>query len=294
MIIKKIDIHVHSTVRRGFLRPNGTTYATPDELRSIYDRLGIESGVNLPSCIPECSYHFITNEEAAELASAHSETYLFFCNVDPRSGENSPDTDLSRFLLHYKALGAKGVGEVTCSLEFDDPRVYNLFSHAEKCGMPLTFHVGNPGMGDYGLIDFLGLPKLEKALAAFPKLIFLGHSQKFWAEISGDLTEELRDGYPTGPVAPEGRVEVLMERYPNLHGDLSAWSGYNSLARDPAHAFRFLEKFQDRLYFGTDCCSPADDLPLSAWLDEAVEKGRISRTAYEKISRRNAERLLGL
>ncbi len=292
--MKKIDIHVHSTVRPGVLRPNGTTYATPEELRGIYDRLGVERGVNLPSCIPECSYHFITNEEAIGLARAHPETYLFFCNVDPRWGENSPDTDLSRFLLHYKGLGAKGVGEITAQLDFDDPRVHNLFRHAERCGMPLTFHVGDPGYGDYGLIDGLGLPKLEKALAAFPKLVFLGHSQKFWAEISGDLTEALRAGYPTGPVAPGGRIEALMDRYPNLHGDLSAWSGYSALVRDPEHAYRFLEKFSDRLYFGTDCCSPKDDLPLSAWLDEAVAAGRISRRAYERISRGNAERLLGL
>jgi uncharacterized protein len=292
--MKKIDIHVHSTVRRGLLRTNGTTYATPEELREIYDRLGIERGVNLPSCIPECSHHVITNEEAAELARAHPETYLFFCNIDPRWGDNSPDTDLSRFLLHYKALGARGVGEITAQLDFDDPRVYNLFAHAESCGMPLTFHVGDPGCGDYGLIDALGLPKLERALAAFPKLVFLGHSQKFWAEISGDLTAEQRNGYPTGPVAPGGRIEALMTHYPNLHGDLSAWSGFNALSRDPEHAYRFLEKFQDRLYFGTDCCSPTDDFPLSAWLDEAVEAGRISRGAYEKIGWGNASRLLGL
>ena len=35
-LVKKIDIHVHTTRRKGMCRPAGTDYATPEELRKMY------------------------------------------------------------------------------------------------------------------------------------------------------------------------------------------------------------------------------------------------------------------
>lgn len=43
---------------------------------------------------------------------------------------------LSYFMEHYKALGAKGVGEVTANYPFDHPFMKNLFYHAQRCGLP--------------------------------------------------------------------------------------------------------------------------------------------------------------
>ena len=39
--------------------------------------------------------------------------------------------------------------------------------------------------------------------------------------------------YPDGPVAPGGAIDTLMDKYPNLHGDLSAGSGAGAISRDP-------------------------------------------------------------
>ena len=146
---------------------------------------------------------------------------------------------------------------------------------------------------DWESIDELGLPRLEKVLGMFPKLKFLGHSQKFWAEI-GQCDEVSRNGYPTGKVTP-GRVVELMRKYPNLCGDMSAGSGANAMIRDPEFAYAFMEEFQDRLYFGLDICAPQDSgirVQLGQFLDESMQKGKISYTAYEKISRGNALDLL--
>ncbi len=295
--IRKIDIHVHIRAKKGIERgaPGAGTYATPEELRVIYDQIGVEKGVNLPSMGIECGHYRITNEEALDIAQAYPETLDWFCNIDPRWGKNSPETDLSYYINYYKALGAKGVGEITANLPFDEPRVLNLFYHAQACGMPLIFHIGDFGYGDYGLIDEVGLPRLEKVLRLYPKLQFLGHSQKFWAEISNDVTAENRRGYPKGRVTP-GRVVELLRRYENLCGDLSAGSGFNAVSRDPEFGYAFLEEFQDRLYYGTDICDSRNItnpmLKLSAFLDEAAENGCISEAAYYKISRGNAEKLL--
>lgn len=300
--LKKIDIHVHAVPERFIERmgAEGGGYATPAELRTIYDRFNIEGGVLLPEGPhAECSYDTLSQREACRMVEAHPETFVgWFCNINPLMGDNAVDTDLSFFLLQLKAKGAKGIGELTLNRPFDDPYVLNLFHHAERCGMPVTFHIGAPGGHDYGLIDEIGLPRLEKVLKMFPGLRFLGHSQKFWAEIGGGLTQEERAGYPTGKVQPGGRVVELMRSYPNLCGDLSAGSGCNAMMRDPEFAAGFMEEFQDRLYFGTDICDPRNiDNPmmrLSGFLDELAESGAISYAAYEKISRKNALELLNV
>lgn len=295
MKVKKIDIHVHSCNETGIERLDvGGTYATPAQLIEMYDKIGIEKGVILPNVSPACRFYPVTSEEAHLMVSENPDRFEWFCAVDPRMGKNSPDADLSYFLNYYKAMGAKGVGEVTANLYFDDPFVLNLFKHCELCNMPVTFHIGLMG-NDYGLVDELGLPRLEKVLGMFPNLTFLGHSQKFWSEISSDVTDENRSTYPTGKVK-EGRVVELMRKYKNLCGDLSAGSGYNALSRDPEYAYKFIEEFQDRLFYGTDICDPRNItnpmLKLAAFLDDAVEKGYISEAAYLKVSRQNALKLL--
>ncbi|MEA4823013.1 MAG: amidohydrolase family protein [Clostridiaceae bacterium] len=287
-IVPKIDIHVHTTPDALVFRRDGSTYATPRELRAMYTEIGVERALLLPSPLE------LSNREARNLVRDNPDVFgWWFCNFSAHAYENSPEEDLSRTLLSYKKAGAKGVGELTENLYFDDPFVLNLFRHAELCGMPVTFHIGDMGH-DYGLVDEVGLPRLERVLGMFPRLTFLGHSQKFWAEI-GLCDEESRKGYPTGKVTP-GRVVELMRRYPNLCGDLSAGSGSNAIMRDPDFGYAFLEEFQDRLFYGTDICDPRNItnpmLKLSSFLDDAMLSGKISCTAYEKISRGNALDLL--
>ena len=159
--------------------------------------------------------------------------------------------------------------------------------------MSMVFHVGTKE-SPYGIYDELGLPGLERALDAFPDLLFIGHSQPFWAEIGPDASYENRNGYPTGRVKPGGRITKLLRKYKNLNCDLSAGSGYNALTRDPGFGYAFIEEFQDRLYYATDIAAPKDYdfLKLASWLDEAVESNNISRNAYEKIIRLNALKVL--
>jgi predicted TIM-barrel fold metal-dependent hydrolase len=103
-------------------------------------------------------------------------------------------------------------------------------------------------------------------------------------------------GWPEGKVADGGSIVKLMRKYPNLYGDLSAFSGYNALARDPEFAYKFMEEFKDRLLYGTDISAPYHiDRPmikLAAFLDEAVTAGKISYDAYLRISRDNALEIL--
>jgi len=48
------------------------------------------------------------------------------------------------------------------------------------------------------------------------------------------------------------------------------------------------------LLFGTDMANCEMTFPLGNWLDEQEHAGRLSRSAYEKICRTNAEKLFHL
>ncbi len=289
-----IDCHCHIAPDKSVTNPEGETFTTPDELIAMLDRAGIDRAALLPAVSPDGNHRIVTSEQAIAIAAAHPTRFFPFCNVDPRQMKNDPSSDLSRLLTYYRDAGCRAVGEITANLAFDDPRVWNLFRHCQAVGLPVTFHVG-PQFGNcYGLVDDLRLPKLEKTLREFPDLVFLGHSQPFWSEISPDVTVETRNTYPKGPVRPGGRVPELLERYPNLYGDLSAGSGFNAVSRDEAFGCAFLERFQDRLLFGTDICAPTNDTPLVDYLRGLHSGGRLSDVAFEKIAWRNANRVFRL
>ncbi len=291
-----IDIHVHARMfdvpERNM--PGGGRYATPQELMEMLRPRGVRAVCTFARVNPEVGWFMQSVEEILWAAEEYPDFIIPFMNIDPRQCLNHPDADLSYLMNHYKERGCKGVGEVCANLRFDDPRMKNLFRHAQACELPITFHLAPKEFGYYGIIDELGLPGLENTLREFPDLRLFGHSQPFWAEISGDLKEDERNTYPAGEVVEGGTVVRLLREYPNLYGDLSAGSGYNAVSRDPEFGYAFMTEFADKLLFGTDVADVRNETPLIDFLNEAVEKGHISREVYEKIGWRNAERLLAL
>ncbi|HCU34416.1 MAG TPA: hypothetical protein DGT21_02910 [Armatimonadetes bacterium] len=294
-----IDMHIHIAAISDIAWAPGTTGpASPEQFIEMYDEVGIAKGVMLPLAIPECNYLTQSNEDILMIARKYPDRFIPFCNIDPRLLRNSPDVDLSFVINHYKDKGCRGIGEMTANLWWDDPRVTNLLDHAEKCEMPLIFHIAHQEGGMYGLIDEFGLPKLEQQLQAHPDLLLLGHSAAFWSHISGDVTPETWGGYPKGSVADGGRIPELMRKYPNMIGEMSAGSGYNAVSRDPEFGYAFFNEFQDQLVFGTDVCRPQnkDDvlINLKNFLEDALAKGRISQQVFDKLTHQNAQRILKL
>lgn len=290
-----IDIHVHACKTATTAFCGRQVCSTPEQILPIYEEHEIESGVVLPIVSPECTLLPQSNEEILELCQMHPGRLVPFCNLDPRAFTNSPTAPLREALEYYRDRGCRGIGEVTANLPFNDAKVENLFAAVQEVGFPLIFHVAPMAGNCYGLIDeSAGLPLLENALRRFPKLIFIGHSPGFWTEIARLEKPGDRMAYPKYPVREEGVVPKLMRDYENLHGDLSAGSGYNALARDPEYAVRFLNEFQDRLYYGTDICAPRMPSPLDRFLLDLRAQGGISEEVFGKVARENARRLLGL
>lgn len=183
----------------------------------------------------------------------------------------------------------KVCGEWKFRIPFDDPRCIELFRKAGKLRMPVVLHLDVPWRKQDGRMvydpNWYGgaVANLDRALAACPETIFIGHAPGFWREISADA-DERSEGYPKGPVTGPGRIYGLFDRHPHLYADLSAGSALTALERDPAHAAAFLARYADRLLFARDYYG--QDL----W--KFLETVDLPTDAAEKICFRNAERLV--
>lgn len=294
--MKYIDIHAHAYRKP---TPFVTKFCTAEELIERYDVNGIETGFVLPVVNSEI-YLPQANEDILDMVEAYPGRLLPFCNVDPRALINRADARLDEVLQYYKDRGCLGVGEIMPNMPMDDERVQNLFACAEKVGLPVTTDGSDRPHGDFGLYDLPGLPMLEHTLQRFPELKFIAHGPMFW----GEYTVNCRPAYlkpifrndglqyrahrQSGPIEREGVCQQLLRGYPNLYGELSDAAYW--LRRDEDFAVKFLCEFQDRLFFGTDCCNSevGIEFPLKKWFDYMHESGKLPTEVWKKICRNNA------
>lgn len=293
-----IDAHAHVFAFPKIKgRPGGTTFMAAADQIAVMNAKGVDKAVILPLNNPETPTEHQSIGEVLYICEKYPGRFIPFCNIDPRLPRR-PDLikadDFNFLLEQYKELGCKGLGECTARLYWDDPSVLLLLEACAKFGFPVTFHTITADINNYGLIDEIGLPRMEKALIKFPDLKLFGHSPGFWSEISGGITLEEKDGYPKTSVKPGGKLKDLMRRYPGLYGDLSAGSGLNALRRDPVHAYEFIDEFQDKLILGLDYCSVKNDMKHIEWFKSALKEGHVGADAYEKIMWKNINKAINL
>jgi len=164
-----------------------------------------------------------------------------------------PDAEL--VLTQAVKSGAQGFGEMKFHVAADGPELRRVYALAADLRVPILIHfqevdhVSNEGTWSTGFAK-----TFESVLKAYPRTTFIGHADAFWANVSEDYHNEA--AYPTGPIRRGGVTDRLLGDYPNLFGDMSAVSGNNAIARDPAFTADFLKRHQDKLLFGSDCsCS---------------------------------------
>lgn len=296
-----IDIHSH--VYKHPL-PFVTPFYDPEQLIAAYDHAGIDKAVLLPVVSPEI-YFPQSVDEVLDICHAYPDRFIPYCNVDPRSMTNTDRAPLTKVLEYYKNKGCKGVGEVMPNLPLMHPMVQNLFQAASDVELPIVYDGSDQLAGDFGLYDDPGLPQLEHTLQRFPKLKIFGHGPVFWAELGKlktpgsrafvfDLNGEQVGCFPDGEFE-EGVVPTLLRRYENLQCDLSDGTPITNLSRDREYCIRFLNEFQDRLFFGTDACNTHFDFtPFITFFQDLLHENAISQSVYDKIMYQNAARLLEL
>lgn len=287
--MKKIDLHMHVMTMLNIPKIGKINISNPGKMIAHMDELGISKAVLMSS--GEKKVPMGKNKTNRKICQKYPERFAWMCTVDPVDADTVYDR-----LKSYKEQGAIGVGEFTINRKLNDPFLQAVFAAAEKLELPVTIHMSPEEGYSYGVVDEPRLPLLEEVLQKYPNLKVLGHSQTFWIEMSGDAPDdkEGRNSWGKGPVAEGGRVPELFAKYPNLYGDLSANSAGQAIMRDPEFGLKFLETYADRLFFATDMVNSDMVFPLGGWLDEQVEKGSLSREAYEKICWGNAQRVFGL
>lgn len=295
-----IDMHTHI----GDLRALSNMHRKPiliEDLIARLDEEGIDKAVLLPwPASPEGLQFPGLFQPQPDVLSQIGEGQRYpdriipFGNVDPRWGGNTAKTDFSWLFERFVQMGCVGIGEIGANLPYDDPRVVNLFRQCGEWRFPVTIHATGAGEGQYGLIDEPGSPHLLNLLRQAPDTIIIGHGPGFWAQISADATAADLLGYPKGAIRGEGMVQKLLRDFPNMYADISAHSGYNALTRDPEYGVRFLNEFQDKLLFGTDVCFSDEGgrMPHLNYLKQRLSAGDISQEVYDKITYRNATKVL--
>jgi len=287
--IKYIDIHTHLGA---FFH---SQELTAELLVRFMDQHQVERACVLPLVSPESAPIPQPVSTALRAYEDFPERIIPFCVVDPRvltppgqrTGHVGGVKGLIDMLKRYQDAGCKGLGEHKTGLNFDAPQQMFLYEACDTVGFPILFH-----LDDIRNPDTPGLPRLEAVLKAFSKLPLIGHAAGFWASISGDATIEDFGRYPNVPlpVAPGGALDRLMDKYPNLYGDLSEPGGEKAIARDLAYGREFLIRHADQLLFGTDVLMPNQKIPQFALLDSL----NLPEHVQYKIYRGNAIKLLKL
>ena len=215
--------------------------------------------------------------------------------------------DAEQVLTQAVKDGARGFGEMKFHVAADGPELRRIYALAAELHVPILVHFQEvdhfPNEGAWAT----GYARtFASVLEAFPKTIFIGHADAFWANLSADYHDEA--AYPTGPIARGGVTDRWLGDHPNLFGDLSANSGNNALSRDPQFTADFLRRHQDKLLFGSDCsCSDGHGGGVSQANNPAAARlagkcvaretlGLLQRAASPEVRRKivwtNAHRLL--
>ncbi|OGS18369.1 MAG: hypothetical protein A3J83_06410 [Elusimicrobia bacterium RIFOXYA2_FULL_40_6] len=277
-----IDIHTH--IGRLLLnRP----WLTAEKLISAMNKSGIEKSVVLPVENPEELDYYVTTEYVLQECSRYRKRLIPFCGIDPRH-RYPPKSKLMAFnpfpiIKEYVKCGCKGVGESLAGIPIDDPMNEAVYDACNRLKLPILIHIDS-----WINRDRHGLPGLEKMASKYKLVKFILHGPGWWKEMSGDSNSD--EDYPNGKIIPGGRVGYLLDKYPNIYGDLSASSGYNALTRDAEYTVKFLEKNHTKLLFGTDYLAPRQKVPIVAF----IKNIKISSKTFEAITQKNAIRILNL
>jgi predicted TIM-barrel fold metal-dependent hydrolase len=279
-----VDIHQHLSYSgrpdRAFLAHQRTlgvakTILLPAgrSVRSTATLDGVANGLQVSA---------LGNEACSRFSRSHSSGFAFGAN-------EVPDVDgATREIERYLRRGAVLIGEQKFGVECDSLHMQEIYRLAEAHGVPVLMHFQ---FNRYNL----GFERFHRMLEKFPKVVFIGHAQTWWANIDGNHRDQ-SVLYPKGPVAAGGLTDRYLADYGNLYADLSAGSGLNALTRDTSFAQQFVIRHQDRLLFGTDCsdhegagakCQGAQTLA-------AIRRLVASREVERKLLYENARRLFRL
>ncbi len=187
--------------------------------------------------------------------------------------------------------GIRGLGEWKFRVTLDDPDGIRIWRWAGKQKLPVVIHMDSPRMPpndpDAWSHAWYGgdADHLERALREASETVVLGHGPGFWRYMTGKEAQ-INAVYLNGAAdyCDGGRLVELLDKYPNLHGDLSAGSALFALKCLPDGGKAFLTRYQDRMLFGRDY--------FDSRMRDHIESLGLDAAAKAKILGGNAMRLV--
>jgi len=223
------------------------------------------------------------NDACEKFVAAHKAEYRFAAN-------EVPDVkDATKEIERYLKRGALLIAEQKFGVECDSPEMQRLYQLAQAHQVPVLMH------WQFQMYNY-GFERFHKMLEKYPRVIFLGHAQTWWANIDRNYRDDAAQLYPKGPVTKGGLTDRYLSDYANMYGDLSAGSGLNALSRDEDFTRDFLTRHQDKLVFGSDCSDAEGSGPKcqGSQTIAAVRRLAANRGIERKLLYENARKLFRL
>ena len=220
---------------------------------------------NMDACGVDKTILFCGTGEAfdrnAEVFGKYPDRFELWCGLDV-SGDNVPESTIAELERCVK-LGARGVGEISDKgrgirgsdppMHMDDPRMDPILERMAELDLPINHHSGDPKwmyeeMDEHNdlmfealyfrlddkedILDQEGLLEgLERAIQKHPDVRFV-------------LCHFMNRTYDLN------QLGEILDRYPNVWADVSQREAY--VASIPRFGKEFIEKYADRIVWGTD------------------------------------------
>ena len=240
-----IDMHMHA--------PRGDLKTAASELLKNMDECGIQKTVLFAGSGKAF-------DELAAVFGRYPDRIELWCGFDfTGSVPSSTIAELERCVK----LGARGVGEISDKgaglrgadppMHLDDPRMDPILEKLADLKLPINVHMGDP--------RWMYEPMDEHNDLLFESLYFRLDNKKGIKDLAGMLAilEAAVKKHPrttfiachfANQTFDLDRLGRLFDKYPNLYADVSQRESY--LAAIPRFAKQFMEKYADRLMYGTD------------------------------------------
>jgi len=285
--MKAIDVHVHIVPLFGYARIVGPEIAgamrkyyraqeeevlkTEEEMADDFRSLDLKAIIIGFDAESNSGLPKIENDYVAGLVQKYPDTFIgAWAMVDPWKGQMA----VKEVERAVKELGMIGVKFQAVHQGFfpDDRRFYPIYEKCTELKVPVSFHVGNtglgaglPGGGGFRLSYVRPVPHIDNIAADFPDLtIIMIHPAWPWHE---------------------EQIAVLLHKG-NVYADLS---GYAPRYFPESIKREVNGRLQDKFMYGSDY----PDIQPKRWLDE-FESGGYKPEVIEKVLYKNAQRILNL
>jgi predicted TIM-barrel fold metal-dependent hydrolase len=240
-----IDMHMHAP------RRDADVKAAAEEILKNMDQCNIQKTILF------CG----TGESFDDLAAVfgkYPDRFELWCGLD---FSDFPASTLAGLERCAKA-GARGIGEISDKgngyrgvepLHLDDPRMDPILQRLADLGLPINVHMGDP--------QWMYEPMDASNDLLFEALYFRRDDKKDDKDLAGMLRvlENAVRKHPrvnfiachfANQTFDLDRLGRLFDQYPNLYADTSQRESY--LGAIPRFGKQFIEKYADRIVYGTD------------------------------------------